>query len=159
VIIIINNIISANIIIVTVVIFGQAFVDMALFTPCLLKGRSCTTKVTLFPAQCKCSTLSFLYPTNNFFEIWFIVSFYFNGMITNNVASASWGLHTYIDAKETESSRPNRGASLTNIFKVPSSTLDIQFLVISVYFIFLGERIATKELSSTLPKEAHLCSQ
>ena len=50
IIIIINNIISVNIIIVTVVIFGHAFVDMALFTPCLLKDRSCTTKANLFPA-------------------------------------------------------------------------------------------------------------
>ena len=53
-IIIINNIISANIIIVTVVIFGHAFagafVDMALFIPCVLKDRSCTTKANLFPA-------------------------------------------------------------------------------------------------------------
>ena len=78
----------------------------------------------------------------------------------NYVTSASRGLHTYINAKETESSRKNRGASLTNIFKGSfQPTWDIQFLVISVYFILLGERIATKELSSTLPKEAHLYSQ
>ena len=43
------NIISANIIVVTVVIFGHVFVDMVLFTPCLLKGRSC--KRLLYPRR------------------------------------------------------------------------------------------------------------
>ena len=47
--IIIINIISANIIVVTVVIFGHVFVDMALFTPCLLKGRS--GKRLLYPRR------------------------------------------------------------------------------------------------------------
>lgn len=47
-IIIIINIISANIIIVTVIIFGHAFVDMALFTPRLLKGRRVEVAVRYF---------------------------------------------------------------------------------------------------------------
>ena len=151
-------IISANIIIVTVVIFGHVFVDMALFTPCLLKGRSC--KRLLYPRRnlsvprCLSSTqLQFFW---NMVYCFLLFQWY-----DNYVTSASRGLHTYINVKETESSRKNRGASsLTNILKGSfQPTWDIQFLVISVYFILLGERIATKELSSTLPKEAHLCSQ
>ena len=52
----------------------------------------------------------------------------------NYVTSAFWSLHTYINEKETESSETVERHRQTFI-RVPFSIIDIQFLVISLYFI------------------------